>query len=112
MGASVLVWLYQLDWPILLLAFAIAFNTAETIRKARLMAGEVAAVQAKIDAVVALIALVEAKVQALHNATASSIDPASVQALADHLQTAVVDPLNAIVATPAPAVGSAPVVGP
>jgi Ethanolamine utilization protein EutJ (predicted chaperonin) len=101
-------WLSEFDWPILLPALAVSLITAEIIRKARHMAGEVEAVQTKIDAVVKLIVAVQQKVQDLHMATASSIDPASVQTLADHLQTAVIDPLNAIVATPAPPVGSAP----
>jgi hypothetical protein len=106
--ATMWAWLSELDWPTLLLAVTIAITATLTIRKINHMAGEVEAVQAKIDAVVKLIVAVQQKVQDLHMATASSIDPAAVQALADHLQTAVIDPLNAIVATPAPAVGSAP----
>jgi hypothetical protein len=99
-------WLSELDWPTLLLALAILSHGLITTRKTKDMAGEMAAMAAKVDAAVALVAAIEAKIQALHDATASSIDPAAVQALADHMQTAVLDPLNAIVAEPAPAVGS------
>lgn len=105
------VWLADLDWPTLLLALAFLVNSislASTNRKIHNMAGEVAAVAAKIDEVAVAVVAVQAKVQALHDASASGIDPAAVVALGAHLQTAVLDPLNAIVATPAPPVGSAP----
>jgi hydrogenase maturation factor len=92
-------WLVDnLDWPMLVLALVILYQTTRTIK----MSAEVVAMNAEVARLVVVCSEAVAKIQALHDASAAGINPADVVAATATIKTAV-DAVAAMVETPVPA---------